>query len=371
MNYEEIKNAFIKLKREELDYIDNVSKISSNKTLTEFEKLEIYRTLNDYQTKLTEMYRKLYYELVKGKEETNINYKDVIIEFDVDKTFLSSVKFDYTEQKKYILRDLGIDAETFKFKLTLHSLLYIREGYRGIKPDIIQNNQKLIEKPIYIFCGFYDASEDCYGPCFGEPDDYLDGIYKNICSEYDEKKIPKKDIDKFEKDKIIIHSTVHVYSYEIKKIFEEELLNSKNQTLNDCVIQTKNRIEELDYTRSPEYKEKILLERINNLYKKVKGQFIQEEILYSGKFLDVLREIYKLPDENIVHKEKIVKNGRKNSVIVIAITQDKEYIITFQNRIKDKLIAEFPSGYIEENEEPIEAAKRELKEETGYITVKL
>lgn len=55
-------------------------------------------------------------------------------------------------------------------------------------------------------------------------------------------------------------------------------------------------------------------------------------------------------------------------MIVIAITQEKEYIITFQNRIKDKLIAEFPSGYIENNEDPIETARRELKEENGYIS---
>ena len=58
---------------------------------------------------------------------------------------------------------------------------------------------------------------------------------------------------------------------------------------------------------------------------------------------------------------------KKNSVIVIAITQNKEYIITIQNRINNKLIVEFPSGYIENNENPINAAKRELYEETGAI----
>lgn len=223
------------------------------------------------------------------------------------------------------------------------------------------------EEPVYIFSGYYDASEYCDGPCFGEHDNYLYGIYENIHNN-EKKEVPKRDIDKFEKDKIIIHSKRYVHAHEIRKIFEEELLNSKNQTLNDCVIQTKTRIEELNYTRSPEYKEKILLDRINQLYKKVKGQFIREEILYSGKFLQILRETYKLPNENIVEKEKVVKNDGKDSVIVIAITQDKEYIITIQNRINDKLIAEFPSGYIENNEDPINTAKRELKEETGYIS---
>lgn len=119
------------------------------------------------------------------------------------------------------------------------------------------------EEPVYIFSGYYDASEYCDGPCFGEHDNYLYGIYENIRNNAynnEKKEVPKRDIDKFEKDKIIIHSKRYVHAHEIRKIFEEELLNSKNQTLNDCVIQTKTRIEELNYTRSPEYKEKILLD---------------------------------------------------------------------------------------------------------------
>ena len=47
MNYEYLKKEFIKLKKEELIYIDNISKISSNKILPEYEKLEFYRGLNN------------------------------------------------------------------------------------------------------------------------------------------------------------------------------------------------------------------------------------------------------------------------------------------------------------------------------------
>lgn len=378
MNIELIKEEFIKLKREELDYIDNVAKISSTKILSELEKLEIYRNLENYEIKLNKKLEILSREVVDKfrKEEKNLTKKDIdniiVIEFDIDKDFLSSIKFDYKEQKEYVLERLGMDSTNLKFKLTLSNLMrYSYGAYRHIDTWIIQNNQQLIEIPIYILCGYRDYCEDCYGPCLGERDDYLYAIYGNINSSIynnNRKEVQKKDIDKFEKDKIIIHSKRYVHDSEIRKIFDEELLNTQNKTINDCVIKTKNRIKELNYIRSPEYKEKELLEKINELYKTVKGEFIQKEILYSGNFLNILKETYKLPNETIIQKEKIVKNNGKNSVIVIAINQGKEYIVTFQNRIKDKLIAEFPSGYIEDNENIIEAAKRELKEETGYVS---
>ena len=306
--------------------------------------------------------------------ESKCLIKETVIEFDLNKDFLNSIDF-YDDvfdgvYREMVFKILGIDSETLKFKLSVSDLIRYRKysEYKGIDFDIIQNNQRLIEKPIYIFCNYYDAYEDSYGPCFGEPDDYLYGIYKNIRNEYDVKKVLKKEMNEFEKDKTIIQSIENVCFFEIQKIFNEELLDKKNKTIEDCIIQTKRRIQELSYIRSPEYKEKLLLERINELYKKVKGEFIKEEILYSGKFLEVLKETYQLPNGNIIEKEKVVKNKGKNSVIIVATTQNKEYIITFQNRIKDKMIAEFPAGYIEKDENPLQAAKRELKEETGYVS---
>lgn len=370
MNYELNKKEFERIKREELAYIDSIAQISCNKTLSESEKLEIYRTLNNYVIKLNEILKKLWHTFQRDDCLIKDNLNDVIIEIDLSKDYLSSLDFCCDEYKKYILEELWVDAESLKFKLSFYDLRKHRK-YLGIDPEIIQNNQRLIEEPIYIFSGYYDASEDCYGPCWGNPDNYIYGIYENIRNNVynnDKKKISKKDIAEFEKDKIIIYSKRYVRSYEIRRIFEEELLNLENKTLNDCILQTRNRIENLNYTRSPEYKEKVLLDKINELYKKVKGEFIQKEVLYNGDFLQVLRETYRFPKENIVSKEKVVKNNGKDSVIVIAITQDKEYIITIQTRINDKLIAEFPSGYIKNNETTIEAAKRELKEKTGYIS---
>ena len=47
MNYELVKNKVVTLKKEELAYIDNIARISSIKTLSEYEKLEIYRNLKN------------------------------------------------------------------------------------------------------------------------------------------------------------------------------------------------------------------------------------------------------------------------------------------------------------------------------------
>ena len=79
-------------------------------------------------------------------------------------------------------------------------------------------------------------------------------------------------------------------------------------------------------------KEKLLLEKINELYKKVKGKLIKEEYLYRGDFLEIIRDTYRLPNKRIVNKERICRNKGKDSVIVIAIDLDENYLVTFQTR---------------------------------------
>jgi ADP-ribose pyrophosphatase len=58
----------------------------------------------------------------------------------------------------------------------------------------------------------------------------------------------------------------------------------------------------------------------------------------------------------------------KHSVGIVVFTNDNKFVLVKQWRPNvEKEVIEIPGGSIEENEEPINAAKRECKEETGYF----
>tara|TARA_B100000427_G_scaffold326599_1_gene335588 strand:- start:175 stop:669 length:495 start_codon:yes stop_codon:yes gene_type:complete len=58
-----------------------------------------------------------------------------------------------------------------------------------------------------------------------------------------------------------------------------------------------------------------------------------------------------------------------NVVITIPTLKNKKFILVNQKRIPiNKKNYEFPSGWVDAGEKPIESAKRELLEETGYKT---
>lgn len=77
----------------------------------------------------------------------------------------------------------------------------------------------------------------------------------------------------------------------------------------------------------------------------------------------------KLPNGQIINREVIKK---KNAVSIVAFTDDHEIYLTKQPRIgRDELSAiELPAGLVDESETPVEAARRELMEETGCVVKK-
>ena len=359
MNIEKLKKEFIKLKSGELEYLDNIAKLGYQKTFSQEEKLNIYRKLKFYENENAKFYKILSDILYKSKEE---NMDKVLIEIKLKDDFFNKVSDIFNRHRYLILRRYNINLETNSYILTIKDIIDERyTKYRYEDFDYLFNNQELFEKPIYIFTYYDDHSDEYF--LF----DFTTGIYSDFVYG-DRKEISVKEMENFEKGKIIMRVTPHVDELEVRTIFREELLNENNKTLEDCANSTMIRVNELNYLRSPEYKEKMLLEKITNIYEKVKGKLTKEEILYSGDFINLIKEVYSLPNNKTITREKIVKNGGKDSVIIVATDSNGDYILTFQTRINDKIIAEFPSGYIENGEDVIEAAKRELKEETGYVS---
>ena len=359
MDIEKLKKEFIKLKSGELEYLDNIAKLGYQKTFSQEEKLNIYRKLKFYENENGRFYKLLSDILYESKEK---NMGKVFIEIKLKDDFFNKVSDIFNRHRYLILRRYNINLENNSYILTVKDIIDERyTKYRYEDFDYLFNNQELFEKPIYIFTYYDDHSDEYF--LF----DFTTGIYSDFVYG-DKKEISVKEMENFEKGKIIMRVTSYVDEVEVSTIFREELLNENNKTLEDCANSTMIRVNKLNYLRSPEYKEKMLLEKITKLYDKVKGNLTKEEILYSGDFINLIREVYSLPNNRTITREKIVKNGGKDSVIIVATDSNGNYILTFQTRINDKIIAEFPSGYIEDGEGVIEAAKRELKEETGYVS---
>ena len=297
-----------------------------------------------------------------------VKNKKVLIEIKLKDDFFNKVSDIFNRHRYLILRRYNINLENNSYILTVKDIIdgnYTKYRYSDF--DYLFNKQELFEKPIYIFLYYDDHSDECLLPSDWNLFDYSTGIYIDFVYG-DKKEISIKKMENFEKGKIIMRVTPRVDELEVRTIFREELLNENNKTLEDCANSAMIRVNKLNYLRSSEYKEKMLLEKITNIYEKVKGKLTKEEILYSGDFINLIKEVYSLSNNKTITREKIVKNGGKDSVIIVATDSNGNYILTFQTRINDKIIAEFPSGYIEDGEDVIEAAKRELKGETGYVS---
>ena len=87
--------------------------------------------------------------------------------------------------------------------------------------------------------------------------------------------------------------------------------------------------------------------------------------VFSGDFLQVCRDTVRLPDGRTAHREYLVHPG---AVMVIPVLDDGRLVVERQYRypLRQAMI-EFPAGKLDPGEDPWKCARRELREETGYV----
>ena len=91
---------------------------------------------------------------------------------------------------------------------------------------------------------------------------------------------------------------------------------------------------------------------------------VDGKLAYDGSFLKVQRDIVRLPDDNNTVREYIRHPG---AVVILPLFEDGSILLERQFRYPlDRVFIEFPAGKIDEREDPLACAKRELQEETGY-----
>lgn len=90
---------------------------------------------------------------------------------------------------------------------------------------------------------------------------------------------------------------------------------------------------------------------------------IASEEIFQGKIVHLVRDTVTLPDGNEATREIVRHPG---AVAVVAVTSDRRVLLVTQYRYAfARNLTEIPAGKLEKGEDPFEAVKRELREETG------
>ena len=99
-------------------------------------------------------------------------------------------------------------------------------------------------------------------------------------------------------------------------------------------------------------------------YERLRETQLAAEDIFHGKILHVRKDTVQLPNGSTAPRELIVHIG---AVCVVPVTEDGQVYVERQFRYPlGQVITEIPAGKLDSNTEDIlEAAKRELREETG------
>ncbi len=95
---------------------------------------------------------------------------------------------------------------------------------------------------------------------------------------------------------------------------------------------------------------------------KLTEKTVRKNYLYYGKIINLRRDDALLPDGNPCIREMVEHSG---GAAIICVNDGKILLVKQFRYAYQEEILEIPAGKLNEGEEPILAAQRELKEETG------
>lgn len=91
---------------------------------------------------------------------------------------------------------------------------------------------------------------------------------------------------------------------------------------------------------------------------------LSSERVFDGLLLKVQRDRVRLPDGHAAVREWIAHPG---AVVILAVLDNGKLLFVRQYRYPlRRVFLELPAGKIDPDEHPLDTARRELKEETGY-----
>lgn len=98
-------------------------------------------------------------------------------------------------------------------------------------------------------------------------------------------------------------------------------------------------------------------------------EFVDESLSYQGTRYQMYTRREKLPDGRVVDRDVLRHPG---AAVILPVLADGRILLVEQHRSAlGHNLLEIPAGLIEDGEDPINCARREIREETGYEAGKM